>query len=525
MLPEEETEPDSEVPSTTIAVTLSGGGVRATFFSFGVLTYLMDSGLNRHVRLISSVSGGSIANLIAALVGDFSNLDPQVFRRHAGRAMSYLAQKGTSYIAPMRGIVFGAIVFAVLAVLILASESTERGDSLLATVAICVVGLEVCLLFYLGLVLRSPEVEQSNQYGIMMEYVFRGDPLFPAPSIADKLSHAAEWMISRESIGPVFFRPPDYATPSSEKIDKYLQDRWARRGTSDCWNILCATELSTGTPVYMCSNWTYSPSYGWSTIGLLTPLKMLYASAAFPGVFAPLRLHTSRLEFRGGRVTASDRPRQIDLVDGGVYNNLGTDFLDFHSDFEDNLRRNISDNEVPQAATSAIVVNSSAPLRLQQISRLPIRKTLAQLSRISAVLYNNTLGPRLLTFGVGDVSRPCAVLDISSSPITLLERLASEATDIVMRKRARDLLTAIRADDPDEQRFWSRTTKSAAGVPTTLLAIGSGPGLELCHLGYVNAAFATYVLYGAIGPHSNLESLIRAVVDPGCVSGLFDILA
>jgi NTE family protein len=50
----------------TLAVTLSGGGFRATLAALGVLRFLADAGLLHRVRFVSSVSGGSITNGVLA---------------------------------------------------------------------------------------------------------------------------------------------------------------------------------------------------------------------------------------------------------------------------------------------------------------------------------------------------------------------------------------------------------------------------------------------------------------------------
>lgn len=50
----------------SIALALSGGGHRATLFALGGITAVVDAGLWPAVRWISSVSGGSFANAIAA---------------------------------------------------------------------------------------------------------------------------------------------------------------------------------------------------------------------------------------------------------------------------------------------------------------------------------------------------------------------------------------------------------------------------------------------------------------------------
>ena len=54
---------DSARPDTReLGVALSGGGVRAAAFALGALLYLVDTGLNKRVKVISSVSGASLTN-------------------------------------------------------------------------------------------------------------------------------------------------------------------------------------------------------------------------------------------------------------------------------------------------------------------------------------------------------------------------------------------------------------------------------------------------------------------------------
>src|SRR5260370_41092166 len=60
--------------SKTIGLCLSGGGHRASLFSLGALLYLVDAGRNQDVRVISSVSGGSLTNdFLATQPSSFSS--------------------------------------------------------------------------------------------------------------------------------------------------------------------------------------------------------------------------------------------------------------------------------------------------------------------------------------------------------------------------------------------------------------------------------------------------------------------
>ena len=64
-----------------IGIALSGGGYRASLYALGALVYFVDARINKHVSVISSVSGGSITNGYVAQECDFSGVSPEQFER------------------------------------------------------------------------------------------------------------------------------------------------------------------------------------------------------------------------------------------------------------------------------------------------------------------------------------------------------------------------------------------------------------------------------------------------------------
>ena len=75
-----------------LGLSLSGGGHRATVFSLGALLYLVDSGCNRRVQTIASVSGGSITNaFLATLRKPFHEQTPEEFDREVARFARQIA--------------------------------------------------------------------------------------------------------------------------------------------------------------------------------------------------------------------------------------------------------------------------------------------------------------------------------------------------------------------------------------------------------------------------------------------------
>ncbi len=510
-----------------IGVTLSGGGVRATFYSLGVLKYLVDSGLNKDVKVVSSVSGGSIANLVAATSSEFSSADssglepnPSGFDRDLSMAATYLANVGIFFLPKLARVISVVVFLTIMGILatIVLTISIEPDDPGLwiDILAFSILSFCVSLPLALWLLLGFGLDVQRRHYASFVRCLYGTDEGFPAPGLKDHL--AVLWSSSVEMVFGGYGLPafasymslmtrllgPDdgrsfRADTNAFKVSEFLRkDRWKERGSGDsgCWHIICATDLTSGQPVYMCRDWVYSPAYGWSTSHSVPVIDMVYASAAFPGAFSPLRLRADKMEFSRGSTAPSRLPDTLVVADGGVYNNLGTEVLDLAEDLRSRPLRKPGRISVPEAVSSAIVVNSGAPLRPKKISGMPIVRNLMDLLRINTVMYNSTLGPRLVALGAKGSVRPCAILEIGSSPVALARRLATEAPDPEMKRRAQQLYDAMASPGAEEEEYWSASAEDAAGTPTTLWPIGLAPARELCRLGYASAGIAAYVLYG-----------------------------
>jgi hypothetical protein len=79
----------------SIGVALSGGGHRASLFGLGVLWYLVDAGKNADVRVISSVSGGSLTNGSIAFGKNFRGADRAQFEELTKALVQRIARGGT----------------------------------------------------------------------------------------------------------------------------------------------------------------------------------------------------------------------------------------------------------------------------------------------------------------------------------------------------------------------------------------------------------------------------------------------
>jgi NTE family protein len=74
-------EPPAPPGQPPFALAFSGGGFRASLAALGVLRFLADAGLLAHVRWVSSVSGGSVANGVFA--GAYADLETAGFTPEA----------------------------------------------------------------------------------------------------------------------------------------------------------------------------------------------------------------------------------------------------------------------------------------------------------------------------------------------------------------------------------------------------------------------------------------------------------
>ncbi len=77
----------------------------------------------------------------------------------------------------------------------------------------------------------------------------------------------------------------------------------------------------------MSRNALFSEAFGATRDPSLALTDAIYASAAFPFVFPPMPLRLSEIGLSGGTEQAIDRPARLLLSDGGIYNNLGTDWF------------------------------------------------------------------------------------------------------------------------------------------------------------------------------------------------------
>ena len=430
-----------------IGVALSGGGHRATVFGLGALLALVDQRLNERVESISSVSGGSIANGIAAVGPDYGTVASPEFERHIAGALSAISD---------RGILQGG-----------APATRTYLRLLIASGVITLVALVVAIAAVIGHWWTIAIVAAV----VAVAAGFAAVRLFSSRSIRTEKAIDAELLGNR---------------------DVRLGD--LRKTPSSVHHVICTTELQTGTSLYFSNRMVYGYGFSGTTSAVDVPLATaVQASACVPGAFAPRALPLTGLGLAGsGRVV---------LVDGGVYDNMADEweygFL--------GRKRSWPELQDAQARPAAILVVANASggwNDLKPILGRGVRLELAGVMRSQAVQYDVSTAHRrralLAIFRDRDDKTADGVFaQITASPYLVTEQFGTRPTSTPSERSSR-------ADEArqflDRQGYtvdgWMAWAQKTSGVPTTLAPLGSDTTAALLEHGYVLTLVNLYVMHG-----------------------------
>src|ERR1700680_4348558 len=85
----DELEQTPGIQPESFGVSLSGGGFRATLFHLGVVRLLYETGLLKHVKFISGVSGGGILAAHLGMNWTRYTANPEEFEAAAGQIIRF----------------------------------------------------------------------------------------------------------------------------------------------------------------------------------------------------------------------------------------------------------------------------------------------------------------------------------------------------------------------------------------------------------------------------------------------------
>lgn len=471
-----------------LRVALSGGGSRASLFALGAMLYLVESGTNSRVEAISSVSGGSITNGVLAASFDFSRVSEAEFNRVAASVARTLVERG--------------IVFS--------SWLSRAYVAALATLMALVVS---------AWAFRFP-FDLSRPACLAIAFV-----CVVAASLRG-------WLIDWR-LGSLFFRSEGRKLRLGELARSIL-------------HVFCATDLPEGEPVFFLGwsggGYIASVGLGAAEAGDLPLQTIVRASAAFPGGVPPKRLPVRRFKFK----RYYRQQPVLYLADGGVWNNLGTQWFEemreLSSIFSPNetwlqlpasvLQPSGTDWTLPGVdAPHELLIDASAPLARVGEWRfgIPFLSEIAALSRSVGVLYQNTVSPitaqlsgwLLRSSSVGKtpasyVVTPSGALSahvgltrIMGDAATSIDAAYGREQDHRSQGSARRERTDIESRAVDSVRYLTeiyhrtpsgpsltRLDQVTSRIPTTLSRVKRADAIALLAHGYLATMVETHLVFG-----------------------------
>lgn len=413
-------------------------------FALGAMQSILDGELAKRLRGVSSVSGGSIVNAAYALTNGFP--DAEFSRGTTQRLARAIARYGAF---PLR----------------------RRGEAALILVGACLlIGIVAFIAAFVAAFAQSGRlsialvvVTTPSAIGLLLTTTMTGGLAFVLWAAGVYWFPRKRLQIrSYEKLLAFAIGSGDLGWCSMALRDQAKRVRAVRMSGLPAGNvehIFCSTDVVSGGPAFASRRGLFVGSEE-SNCDLYLA-EALYASAAFPALYAPLTPKA-----RG--------EHNIRLTDGGVFNNLGN-----HATFADH------DN-----LALRFVVNSSKPVKPDVRWRLKFLFP----SSVRALGLIQGRVVRLLLESVKS-ERSVAVVDIGETPQMLLKRL-SEHCDPAVRARA----AAVEPEPGDESDASSR-------IGTKLEALGSEAVQNLFGHGYRSTAIAAHCLFGVALRSFDPESL------------------
>lgn len=263
-------------------------------------------------------------------------------------------------------------------------------------------------------------------------------------------------------------------------------------------HVICACDLQAAENVYFSGRFAYSYRLGWGVPGDLLLARAVQASAALPGAFAPTVLPLGRHRF--GRAGATGAPRRLVLTDGGVYDNMGTQWS---LNLASRVREGAAPQPPPHLVDEVVVVNASAGADVKERGSVtvPVLGELTSLLAVKDVLYDQTtavrrrlLNARYVATRAGvtdpDVALRGGTVQIDASPYDLPEAFARGSDDLARRARA-----ALAALTPAARQAWSDDAEANSRVKTTLSKIPADRAARLMRHAYVLTMVNMHVLH------------------------------
>lgn len=496
-----------------VGVALSGGGHRAALWASGALLALTDTGTNVDLVSVASVSGGSLANglaaaapqdLASASTAELENALRPGIRQWASTGLFFTGPPTDGYVAALLFQVGLLVATVVAAIQVFAAVG--RGWTTRTVLAVAVGSFVVTVVAALAANAKLPGRYRSalpagaatsivlGLIGLLAARRAHGwmalvVGLATVSAMAAAGALARTWFIRRSEVVDAalakgLFCGPDAPRPLASLATKAVH------------HVFCATNLVTGNHLYLSPRLVYGDDAGSGPPAPSLPLATAVQSAAcLPGAFGPRALP--------GHLLGAGL-EDVVLMDGGVYDNMADQWeLGFENRaerFANHAQRLSAFQTSP--AQQLVVVNASKAFSTEPFPCRGIVGEVVSLLRCKDVLYDQTTATRrrylvdLWDANAEAGDGPTGVLVHIAQPPGRVPTTFLDSPDEGQRKRAGEALKFLDRLDGLNPTAWSQVTDDNASVPTTLGPIGMERSAHLLHHAYVLCRINLYVVLG-----------------------------
>ncbi|MDR2706386.1 MAG: hypothetical protein LBC02_11465 [Planctomycetaceae bacterium] len=445
---------NEDVTDLSIAVTLSGGGHRASIFGLGVLAYLYESRKNQSVTSISSVSGGSITNAYLGKECNFRNVTPDNLQKITSQLWYRLTSSGIVYAASITKI-YAVFLFSVILLLVSCFFMPFIADAF-------------------GTMINCVQTKNVHVIAVLVLFI----PLIWLLSIRSK--------ICRKAFAEILFSSPDNSELPLNSITR-----------ENVNHIICATELHEGEHIYFSGNFVYSYQCGLGASDGVTLAEAVQASAAFPPLLPPIWINTVPFHFMESPI-----PKKLVLTDGGVYDNMGEQWI---------IGLTERKKKVPEIenftfdANIIILVNATAGIKYSPMSRfdqVPFFGEGTSFYRIVCALFDQTTTTRremLFSKFKRDLIEGNGVTGImvmlTQTPFTIIDWIMT-TTEPELEKQRKRAITILEKLPENYRKEWDNIKEISLKTKTTFRIINKPTAENLIYHAFILTMINAHIILG-----------------------------
>lgn len=467
-----------------MAVALSGGGYRASAWALGVLWALVDSGLNRQVSTMASVSGGSITNAWAGLGPGYATSSSEDFAAAARAVATRLSGRPRAW-GPALLVTLAGWVVAWIAI------GVKRPELAAVGVVVILLASSVGAATSGDLVFNRPEL--WLYVNVLLALVCLTVWSWPNPAgAAGAVAVLAVVALGRGAV---------VGWCLGRSLRGLCNSRGQKLGdlNADPLHVFLATELRAGHHAAFSRTFIYCHDLGLGAKPSLPVRTAVQASSNLPGAFPTRWIRTADMGLQGGDETAN----WLALSDGGVYDNMGDQWPMGLGDRIDRLRKRpelaadpttaaVLDDWSARMPTFVVVANASGALHYRRVGAgaIPLLGELLGLLQVKDVLYDNGNSVRRQRLiDCFDAQAPAGTLvHIDSQP----SALACRWPDQERRTGAMDWLESQRGTGP-----WADQVRVANAVGTQFWPLGRGQTTAVIRTAYAQTMVNLHLRLGA----------------------------